>query len=208
MTPVVARRSFGWFVAAALRRARRWVWSREVMIVFRATSEQSADRLTAFRTVRPGVHWDALEDFRLYTGSEWQLSRARMLGEAAQRLAEGEHCLTVVDQGILAHYHWLQLGRQEITFPEIGATYPLPPGSAVSYRAYTEPALRGRGLHRLSSRECVNTAFALGAKQIFSGVLEANVPSRRAVEGAGYRPVARFICVRRLGLRRVRLEPL
>jgi len=104
-------------------------------------------------------------------------ANARRSGSAARR---GEHCLTVVDQWHPRSLPLASLGRQEITFPEIGSDLSAATGSAVSYRAYTEPALRGRGLHRLSSRECVNTAFALGAKQIFSGVLETNVPSRRA----------------------------
>jgi RimJ/RimL family protein N-acetyltransferase len=85
-------------------------------------------------------------------------------------------------------------------------SYAVPQGSAVGYDAYTEPRLRGRGHHRLSTREIVHTAFALGAEQIFSGVIETNVASRRAIEGAGYRPVTHIICVRRLGRRRVRFE--
>jgi RimJ/RimL family protein N-acetyltransferase len=179
------------------------------MVVFRATSRPSDDQGSPFRAVRSGAaRWDSLEDFALYTGSDWRVSREALVAEARRRLSQGEHAFTVAEDGVLAHYHWLQLDRQTIFFPEIDASYTVPPGSAISYGAYTEPRLRGRGLHRLSARECVQTAFALGAKQIFSGVLETNVPSRRAVEGAGYRPVARLVCVRRLGRRRVRLEPL
>ena len=37
-----------------------------------------------FRVVRPGSHWDALEDFALYTGSDWRLSRAAILASARQ----------------------------------------------------------------------------------------------------------------------------
>lgn len=202
----VLRRPPGWVAVTAVRRLRQWAWSREVLIVYRANAEPSLKGPVPFRVVRPGSRWDALEDFSLYTGSDWRLSGAAIVAEAGRRLAHGEHSFTVVDEGVLAHYHWLQLGRTEITFPEFGVSYAVPRGSAISYGAYTEPRLRGRGLHRLSARETVHTAFALGAEQIFSGVIETNVASRRAIEGAGYRPVTRIVCVRRLGRRRVRFE--
>jgi RimJ/RimL family protein N-acetyltransferase len=192
---------------AVLHRLRPWAWSRQVLTVYRAERESSAERAPPFRVIRAGSRWDSLDDFARYTGSDWRLSRAGIVAQARRRLAQGEHSFTVIEEGVLAHYHWLQLGEREITFPEIGATYPVPPGSAISYGAYTEPRLRGRGLHSLSARETVNTAFALGAKEIYSGVLETNIPSRRAIEGAGYRPVMRIVCVRRLGRRRVWFEP-
>jgi RimJ/RimL family protein N-acetyltransferase len=188
---------------AALRRLRRWAWSRQVMTVYRADREASAQRPPPLRVDRTSNRWDALEDFARYTGSDWRLSRAAIVAEASRRLAEGQHSFTVVAEGVLAHYHWLQLGGHEITFPEIGASYPVPPGSAISYGAYTEPRFRGRGLHRLSAHETVEMAFTLGAGQIYSAVFETNIPSRRAIEAAGYRPVARLVCVRRLGRRRV-----
>jgi len=200
------RRSPRSLADAAVRRLRRWAWSREVMIVYRADAQSSSEDLVPFRVVRPGSHWDALEDFALYTGSDWRLSRAAILAEAGRRLADGEHSFTVVEEGVLAHYHWLQLGRTEIIFPEFGVSYRVPHGSAISYGAYTEPRLRGRGLHQLSARETVHTAFALGAEQIFSGVIETNLASRRAIEGAGYRPVSRILCVRHLGRRRIRSD--
>jgi RimJ/RimL family protein N-acetyltransferase len=187
---------------AALRRFRRWVWSRQVMTVYRADRLSSATRppLLVHGT---SSHWDTLEDFGRYTGSDWRLSREAIVAEARRRLAEGQHSFTVIAEGVLAHYHWLQLGEQEISFPEIGASYPVPAGSAISYGAYTEPRFRGRGLHRLSARETVDMAFTLGAGQIYSAVLETNIPSRRSIEGAGYRPVARLVCIRRLGRRHV-----
>jgi RimJ/RimL family protein N-acetyltransferase len=206
LIPFVRSRSPLSLALAALRRIRSWAWSRDVMTVYRLDRERFGETPQPFRVARTGSHWDSVEDFALYTGSDWRLSRAAIVAEARRRLADGEHSFTVVEEGILAHYHWLQLGRPEITFPEVGARYAVPPQSAISYGAYTEPRLRGRGLHRLSARETVHTAFALGAGQIFSGVIETNRASRRAVEGAGYRPVARIVCVRRLGRRRVRVD--
>ena len=127
-------------------------------------------------------------------------------GLGGEPIAGDQVVRDTVEEGVLAHYHWLQLGRTEIIFPEFGVSYRVPQGSAISYGAYTEPRLRGRGLHHLSARETVHTAFALGAEQIFSGVIETNLASRRAIEGAGYRPVSRILCVRHLGRRRIRSD--
>jgi hypothetical protein len=103
---------------AALRRLRQWAWSREVMTVYRMDREPSGQG-PPFRMVGPGRRWDALEDFTLYTGSEWRLSRAAIVAEAGRRITHGEHSFTVVEEGVLAHYQWLQLGRSEITFQRL-----------------------------------------------------------------------------------------
>jgi SAM-dependent methyltransferase len=58
------------------------------------------------------------------------------------------------------------------------------------------------------ARYRVRLAAALGAEQIFSSVVDSNHPSRRAKESAGYREVARFVEVRRLGRRRRWSEPV
>ena len=76
---------------AVLHRLRRWAWSRQVLTVYRAEREASAERAPPFRVIRTGSRWDALDDFARYTGSDWRLSRAGIVAEARRRLAQGEH---------------------------------------------------------------------------------------------------------------------
>src|SRR5581483_3055343 len=123
------------------------------------------------------------------------------------RRDRGDHSFTVVEDGVLVHYGWIQSDAPAIEFPEIGAAMALPPRSGVIYDVYTEPRARGRGLQRRGARRRVRLAFALGAAQVFTGVVESNVPSRRATEGAGYRAVARLVTVHRLARRRTWEEP-
>jgi len=156
----------------------------------------------------PAFRFDAGEDFLSYTGSDRWVSREMMVHEVARRLATGEHCVTLIEEGILVHWGWIQLGLKEIHMREVDFVYPLPPGSATTYGVYTEPPFRGRGLHRRGAAVRACWAFELGAERIFTHVFEGNVPSRRAKEAAGYRPVARIVCVRRLGRRRSRAEPI
>ncbi len=194
-------------VSAALRGARGWLWSRDMVTIHRCDC-------TAGFADKPGekppsaFREDTIEDFLHYTGSIWHASRQAMMTEARRRLGRGEHCVTALVDGVLAYYAWVQVEPPTIEVPEVGFSYRLPPQSAVAYDSYTEPRLRGHGLHRWGDRYRVRWAARLGARQIFSAVADSNVPSKRAKEAAGYRPFTHVVRVRRLGRSRTWEEPL
>jgi CelD/BcsL family acetyltransferase involved in cellulose biosynthesis len=186
--------------AAGLRAVRRWAWSRDVMRLYRIDRSQWIDDPAASRRVE--IQKNRLEAFLRYSGSSRWHSRQHVIGQATRRLEGGEHCYTIVQDGVLAHSAWLQLGAEAITLSEIGAAHRLPPNSGVLYDAYTEPAARGRGLHGLSLRQRVRDAFAMGADRVFIASQESNRASLSGIEASGFRLDRRLIRVRILGLTR------
>jgi len=186
--------------AAALRAGRRWAWSRDVMRLYRIDRSQWTEDPTASRWT--DIQKNRLEAFLRYSGSSRWQSRQGLMIEATRRLEEGEHCYTIVRDGVLLHYAWLQLNPEAMTLSEIGAAQRLPPNSGVLYDAYTEPTARGRGLHGLSLRERVRDAFAMGSDRVFIASQESNRASLSGIEASGFRLERRLIRLRILGLTR------
>ena len=71
---------------------------------------------------------DRFEDLACYAPAErWQPTTDAFLQSATERLENGEHCYTHVEDGVLAHYGWL-VDRQERTFmAEVHQAWTLPP---------------------------------------------------------------------------------
>ena len=203
--PGVPRRSVLTRGRSALRLARRWLWSREAMHV--NTLERATWDMSRTPPPDPACRWDRLEDFDRYTGSIPHYSRARLKAEAAQRLAEGEHCDTWVEDGVRVHYGWMQLGAATMHMTEIGFTVPVPPNTALIYDVYTEPGHRRRGFHQRAVGERIRVAFELGVDRLMGAVLVVNTPSQTSTEKGGYRPVARVVRVRRFGFTWAWAEP-
>ncbi len=131
---------------------------------------------------------DRFEDLVCYTPAEgWQPTTDAFLQSATERLDNGEHCYTRVEDGVLAHYGWL-IERQERTFmDEVHQAWALPPGAAVVYGFYTHPRFRGRGLYASSLGRMLRDAAAVpGVGEVYICVRADNAPSRRVIEKLGF----------------------
>jgi RimJ/RimL family protein N-acetyltransferase len=143
---------------------------------------------------------DRFEDLACYAPAErWQPTTTAFLRSAMERLENGEHCYTYVEDGVLAHYGWLA-ERQESTFmDEVRQSWRLPPGSAVLYGFYTHPRFRGRGLYASALRRMIRDAATIpGLGEIYIGVRADNGPSRRVIEKVGFVYDRSFYARRRL----------
>ncbi len=109
------------------------------------------------------------------------------LRHCLERLEEGQHCYTRVEDGVLAHYGWL-IDRQERSYMvEVGQVLLLPPDSAVLYNFYTRQSARGRGYYQAALRQMVGDAARIpGTKQIWISVLADNGASRHTIEKVGF----------------------
>ena len=131
---------------------------------------------------------DRFEDLACYAPAErWQPTVDAFLQSATERLENGEHCYTHVENGVLAHYGWLS-DRQESTFmDEVHQSWTLPPGAAVAYGFYTHPRFRGRGMYAASLGRMIRDAKAIpGLGEIYICVRADNKPSRRVIEKLGF----------------------
>ena len=167
------------------RRAVRSAWnSCEYRIYRKATREVLQKSINAPWRMRR----DCLEDLLCYKAAEtWQPRLFEFLQIAMQRLEEGEHVYTLVEDGVLVHYGWL-IERQDVAyFPEVDQKFRMPPQSAVLYDYFTHPACRGRGLYQGSLREMSSDAANIaGTEFIYISVVAGNAPSRHSIEKAGF----------------------
>jgi len=165
------------------RRLKRAVWDDVELRIYRFPSGASMTHPGTVPVAR-----DRFEDLACYAPAErWQPTVDAFLQSATERLENGEHCYTHVEDGVLAHYGWLS-DRQESTFmDEVHQSWTLPPGAAVAYGFYTHPRFRGRGIYAASLGRMISDAKAIpGLGEIYICVRADNKPSRRVIEKLGF----------------------
>jgi hypothetical protein len=85
------------------RRLRRAAWNDVELRIYRFPRGTAVTHHEAVPIAR-----DRLEDLACYAPAEgWQPAADAFLRTASERLENGEHCYTRVEDGVLAHYGWL-----------------------------------------------------------------------------------------------------
>jgi len=155
------------------------------------TQESRVYRIDAGSVTPPAadalMRVDEPADLLAFTPRETWQSCAAFLADGIERLSLGEHLYSRVEDGLLVHYGWLADRQASSFFPEIGASYEYPAGSAVLYDFYTDPSARGRGYYQRSLRQMIADAAARpGVEHIYISVRAENAPSRHVIEKAGF----------------------
>ena len=166
-----------------VRRVKRATWGARELRLYRFPRGKPVTQPEWFDVPR-----DRIEDLACYAPVErWQPSAGSFLQTASERLEQGEHCYTYVEDGVLAHFGWL-IDHQESTFlNEVNQSVALPPGAAVLYGFYTDPRFRGRGLYSSSLARMIGDARKIpGLGDVYICVLADNRPSRRVIEKLGF----------------------
>jgi CelD/BcsL family acetyltransferase involved in cellulose biosynthesis/GNAT superfamily N-acetyltransferase len=118
-----------------------------------------------------------------------EISRLAANFNDLQRTGRTLHTLLVDDR--LVAWGCSYLPKEPAILTEVGrARLEFAPNSASLYAFYTLPEFRGRRLYQLLLLYILKKRFAEGVSQCYISVLENNVPSRRAIEQVGFRPVA------------------
>ena len=127
--------------------------------------------------------------------------------ETRRRLDEGAQLWTVVKGDEAAFACWI--------FPSVtpvlqarGGTYSLPAATACLEDSVTSPNHRGKGIAPAAWTKIAQRLAAEGFEVLITKVNVENVPSRRAVEKAGFRGVNVMRYKRRGPVARVRFDPL
>lgn len=143
---------------------------------------------------------DCLEDLRYYERSSKEQQTPDMYRKmAVERMAQGFHLYTIVEEGRLSHYAWL-IDRQ--TRGEDGwvdQAYFLPPETAALFDHFTHPLARGRGLYYQALCRLLHDARNIArARQAYVTVFGSNGPSRHVIEKVGFRHEGSLFKERRL----------
>jgi len=151
------------------------------------------DRPPEVRALPPGVEiamWDR-------TASAGPLG-TRWHPEAAQRFGEGQACAVARAGSDVVAYCWLT--GAPVAVAEIDRLLVPGPDEVYLYEAFTSPSWRGRGLFQALLMKLRQFAHARGKRRALIFVLASNVPSWRAIEGAGFEMFQAVTKIEVLGL--------
>jgi len=130
---------------------------------------------------------DSVEDLIHFVPVEHWQDRQNFVRESLHRMERKQHSYTCVENDRRVHFGWLDENQKEAVFPEVGQRLMLPPGTAVLYDFYTDPAARGKGLYKTAMTQMLHDAAETGGvKRMLIAVLAANRASRRAIEHVGF----------------------
>ncbi len=131
---------------------------------------------------------DCLRDLLCYEPADQsERSKQSFLSDVMTRIEAGVHSYTVVRDNRLVHYGWLTERSEQSFITEVQHPYQYPPNSAVMWDFYTHPASRGQGLYSQSLKQIMSDSAAdPGTDFIYIAVLADNMPSRKAIEKAGF----------------------
>lgn len=90
----------------------------------------------------------------------------------AARFRAGDSCFVAWLEERIVGARWVTTARADVGPLEI--SFPILPGVAYAYDAFTVPEQRGRGIGALVTAELFERACAAGAKRIVNGVLPSN----------------------------------
>jgi CelD/BcsL family acetyltransferase involved in cellulose biosynthesis/GNAT superfamily N-acetyltransferase len=131
-------------------------------------------------------------DLLAYSGSNRRLPYGAFLQRSLRRLAAGDVLYSVVRDGVLAHYGWLQKMSEAHVLSGFSSRLNVPAGSVILCDFYTEPRFQRQGLYTHTLGQMLNDCRAAGITDVFIGVNARNAASRRVVEKVGFVPYRRF----------------
>jgi hypothetical protein len=105
-------------------------------------------------------------------------------------LAHGDACFGVLDDNRVVSYCWFS-NRQTEVLP--GFTTRFPAGDYYSYKAFTRPSHRGRGLLRDCQVAAAKAFKGDGALRMLTLIERRNVSSLKAFAQAGFHPLGQLV---------------
>jgi CelD/BcsL family acetyltransferase involved in cellulose biosynthesis/RimJ/RimL family protein N-acetyltransferase len=130
---------------------------------------------------------DRLADLLAFQPSEFWRTRQKFTAESLKRIENGHHFYTGVEYGRLVHCSWLAENKKMDVFPGTRQPFHPPPGSAILYGSYTDPAARGRGLYHAALDQMLYDAAQLpGINYIFTAAQARNKLACRVIEKLGF----------------------
>jgi hypothetical protein len=118
---------------------------------------------------------------------------------AVERLEQGFHLYTFVEDNRLLHYAWLIERQTRGEDGWVDQAYFPPPDTAVLFDHFTHPVARGRGLYHQALCRLLHDARTIArARQAYVTVFGSNGPSRHVIEKVGFQHAGSLFKERRL----------
>jgi CelD/BcsL family acetyltransferase involved in cellulose biosynthesis/GNAT superfamily N-acetyltransferase len=135
----------------------------------------------------PAMSRDQLGDLLAFQPSGLWRTRQNFLAESLRRIEAGHHFYTRVENGKLLHFDWVIEDQKSNIFPGTEQEFQFPPGSAVLYGSYTDPAWRGHGLFHSALRQTLHDiAKVPRVNHVFTAVPAGDKLARHVVKKVGF----------------------
>jgi len=115
--------------------------------------------------------------------------------EYLQRLERGDGCYTLILDGRLAHYSWVQRSESHL-ITKAGLSVPVRNGEFWIYNSITAGWARGRGLYSAALERIVQEHFEAGYSTGWIYTSGENVASQRVISRVGFTPAATLRALR------------
>jgi CelD/BcsL family acetyltransferase involved in cellulose biosynthesis len=189
------------FIRSLPQKIAQWIAST------RETRLYSFDAAHASRLNIPDlIHRDAPGDLLHYYPTPRRPSRQKFVAEAVNRMEDGQHLYTRVENAKLSHYAWLAERPSDELAAHILPGFALPPDSALilDFHNFSHDA----SLDALSIRTMLRAAAAVPkTKRIFIPVKADNAAARAMIEQLGFGYEGSLFERMRLGRRRWSVIP-
>ncbi len=153
------------------------------------------------------IHTQQYTDLLQYTSTKHWHTRQQLLSKASIQFKRDEILYSITREGKLAHYGWVTKGGRSHTFTDVDMTFESPKGSMVLYDFYTNPEFRRQGLYQRNLKQMINDCFHNGVNEIYIGTSSNNLPSKKAIENAGFTCFRCFVKTRFLWITRSNETP-
>ena len=191
----LASRSWSSFLPRVINAGKNRLWYRRELRVYRYPLDDvpPLPRPTIFRR-------NCLDDLRFYERSSKEQQHAEAYRRmAVERMTQGFHLYTFVEDGRLLHYGWLIERQTRGEDAWVEQVYFPPPETAVLFDHFTHPLARGRGLYFQALCRLLHDARELTrARQAFVTVFGSNSRSRHVIEKVGFQYEGSLFKERRL----------
>jgi GNAT superfamily N-acetyltransferase len=146
----------------------RGALGRQRVVIYELQRERVFNRAASVRGV--AIKQLAEADIPAYIGMGLEAPYSEQV--IAGRFRAGDSCFVAWLEERIVGARWVSTARADIGPLEI--SFPILPGIAYAYGAFTVPEERGRGIGALVTAELFYRASTAGAKRIINGVLPSN----------------------------------
>ena len=183
-----------------LHRLRRlapvgWVYEHQELLILQLERENFAASVAT-----DDVNLNDRDSLKQFVATESWHNPGALLEEFNARIERGEVVASIVREGVLAAYLWLNPGQGSAYLPLVRQHYAFPAGSSTLYNGYTHPLYRGSGHFQRLIRRLVAWWFEQNPQgSIHVAVEPGNTASLHALEKVGFSRVTRLCFTRSLG---------
>ena len=177
----------GQVLSKIARRLRHWMWSDDVWRVYRQDTG-GVPLETRLPLTESLLDFDALREYRYFKAYDFPEA-------IEERLDSGARCHGCLLDGELVNVGWTTVGYLELV-PGIRIC---DRDSIAIYDCYTPPAFREKGYYTDSLIRMLRQIRDAGAARALIAVDPGNIPSIKAIERVGFRPLYQLTVSRHFG---------